>query len=106
MLKSTSRSKNWAYLLMHLSNTAGSLDCVEVGTLIFLPSFRPVGRGAGGLRGCYCKLKIHYTVNTGGNAPGPDRASCAHVHVHVGRQVVILRVHPLSMPMHPCPASS
>ena len=39
MLKSTSRSKNWAYLLMHLSNTAGSLDCVEVGTQVFTELF-------------------------------------------------------------------
>ena len=39
MLKSTSRSKNWAYLLMHLSNTAGPLDCVEVGTQVFTELF-------------------------------------------------------------------
>ena len=39
MLKNTSRSKNWAYLLMHLSNTAGSLDCVEVGTRVFTELF-------------------------------------------------------------------
>ena len=39
MLKNTSRSKNWAYLLKHLSNTAGSLDCVEVGTQVFTELF-------------------------------------------------------------------